>query len=182
MCTLRFPLAALLATGFLWTAASPATAVLRSLDFEASVDEDSFFSFGGPAIPELLGEVATVQVRFEDSGLVNGTGEISPPALSVDLTFLGRSYTEEDDDNFPSFPSLEVEDDEPVVMDLILKGLDFGDPRIEEIQVGFSGRDSSGELRTSINILTVPEPSSLLLGYASLATVAAIVRRRRMRR
>jgi hypothetical protein len=41
---------------------------------------------------------------------------------------------------------------------------------------------ASGGLRTFIDIRTVPEPSSVLLGLASLATVAGIDRRRRMRR
>jgi len=48
----RFAFGVLLATGLACLAAGPAVAVLRLLDFEATVDERSFFPFGGPAIPE----------------------------------------------------------------------------------------------------------------------------------
>lgn len=174
----RTTFVALLAIGLLSGSTGPAYAKLLSFVFEATVDADSFDLYDGPALPDLFGEVATVTVEYQDSVLDAGTGEISPPDLSVDVVFLGQSFTERDDEDFPSFPILEIEDNELLVMDVFLNdlGADIEDPRILLIQVGFSGQNFNGDLRTSIDIETVPESSAFLLGLVALSSVVFVRR------
>jgi hypothetical protein len=160
----RTALVTFLAIALLSSSAGPAYATLQTFAFEATVDEDSFETYDGPALPDLFGEVATVTVSYQDSKLVGGTGEISPPFLTVDVLFLGQSFNEQDDEGYPSYPILEIEDHELLVMDVFLEDLEYDDPRIRTIVVGFSGQTFNGDLRTFIDIETVPEPTAYLLG------------------
>ena len=170
----RINFAVLLAIGLLSISTDPAYAERQAFVFEATVDADSFDLYDGPALPDLFGEVAMVTVSYSDSGLVGGTGEVNPPNLSVDVLFLGQSFTERDDVDYPLYPILEIEENELQVMDVFLEDIEFDDPRILLVEVGFSGQNSNGDLRTSIDIETVPEPSVFLLGLVSLSSVILV--------
>lgn len=160
---------------------SPALAAVQTIDFDITLDEDSFAS--GQELPDLYGEVLTASFQWNDNDVGPGDFELGARKLSIDVTLLGLSYDERDDEGYPSFPIMEFEDGVAIVCDLLLDidaGTDFGDPRILEVQVGFSRFLSS--YNYNLRIETVPEPSAVSTTAAALGVMAGLVRTRRRQR
>lgn len=141
------------------------------------------------------GQVGTGTFSFDPS-LVTGTGtEIvdtsvnggSDGKLTITFTFLGQTYTEVNDYQFPSSPGLVLVDGFPAGLDFLIRdglnGVAFAQPNILSAWVlGALTPDPQSEVflvnMTVLTDGTVPEPLSITLVGASLLGLALV---RRMR-
>lgn len=135
----------------------PVQAVIVTNDFSAIVDFGPF-----------AGEVATGTFSYDDDLIVNGDEILTPfEGLTLELTFLGQTYTEIDDVEFDFFPVLEFFEGSPIFLDyLVIDGFptDILNPDI----VALSIEDvlfpvGENNFVTSLDVLTsVNEPNSII--------------------
>lgn len=150
-------------------ALQPAQAALVQFDFSTTVSTGPF-----------SGQVGTGFIRFDDafvSGLVSpGAGNGS---LEIGFSFLGQSFTEANDADFPNFPQVTLFDGQPVGIDFVMvdgaSGVDFLDGSIASIALQGSLLPGGNALLAPIDVQIgqappqgVPEPSSYALAGLAL--------------
>lgn len=155
----------------------PASAALVSFSFLAPV-------LTGP----LAGQVGSGVIRFDDT--FSGTLTPALGGVEIDFDFLGQSFDETHDLDFPDFPELTVLDGRPIAIDFLLQqgeaGVDFSDSRITRVALqGSLLPDNAGLLRAQIDVElgepgAVPEPATF--GLAGLALLGLGWRHRAARR
>lgn len=135
----------------------PVQAVIVTNDFTATVE------FG-----EFAGEVATGTFSYDDDLIVDGDEILTPfEGLTLELTFLGQTYTEMDDIEFDFFPELVFFEGSPVFLDyLVVDGFptDILNPDIVTLSIEdilFPVGENNFE--TSLDVFTpVNEPNSII--------------------
>lgn len=154
------------------TALLPVQAAPVQFEFSAPISSGPFF-----------GEVGTGVIRFDDAlggstvsaGAANG-------GLEIDFTFLGQTFHETNDQDFPNFPLVTLFDGVPVGIDFVLadgfSGVNFANDAIGLIALqGVLLPGAGGRLLAPIDIQAagqppqqeLPEPSTYtLVGMALL--------------
>lgn len=147
----------------------PAQAAIVQFDFSSTVNSGPF-----------SGQVGTGSIRFDNAF---GGSEVSPGAgngsLEIDFSFLGQTFHESNDQDFPNFPLVTLFDGAPVGIDFVLaegfSGIHFNDSRIGGIALqGTLLPGGGGQLLAPIDIQLaqqqqLPEPASYaLVGLALL--------------
>jgi hypothetical protein len=134
----------------------PAQAALVQFDFSTTVTSGPF-----------AGEVGTGFIRFDDAF---GGSTVSPGAgngsLEIGFSFLGQTFNEANDQDFPNFPQVTLFEGLPVAIDFLLvdgfSGVDFANNTIGSI--GLQGSllpGASGRLLAPIDIQLVEPPQEL---------------------
>lgn len=159
----------------------PAQAAPVQFDFSTTVSTGPF-----------LGEVGTGFIRFDDAFAASSAVSPGPAAgsLEIGFTFLGQTFHETNDQDFPNFPLVTLFDGLPVAIDFVLadgfSGVDFANSSIGLIALqGALLPGIAGQLLAPIDIQlaqpqAVPEPASSVL--AGLALLALGLSRRTTRR
>lgn len=133
---------------------------------------------GGP----FDGVVGTGSFSYDDALVIVGDETLDIfTSLEIDFTIFGQMFTEADDIDFDSFPTLTFESFVPSVMDYVISEFGFNpveidEPDVESIGFGILFPASGGGFEADGFVDLVPEPSTLLLG--ALATVGLLTRRR----
>lgn len=155
---------------------SAAQAAIITESFTAEVVEGPF-----------AGEVATGSFSYDDALIINGDEILDPTtSLTVNMTFLGQTYTEADDFDYPLFPGLAFSENIPIFLDYyIVDGspTNIREPSIQELLIGNVNLiPDNGDFITVLEVTTVeatttttvPEPISslslLLLGGLGLSS------------
>lgn len=150
----------------------PAQAALVQFDFSTTVGS-------GP----LSGEVGTGFIRFDDafSGSTVSTG-VGNGSLEINFSFLGQTFNEANDQDFPNFPQVTLFEGVPVGIDFVLvdgfSGVDFNNSSIGSIALqGALLPGAGGRLLAPMEIelaqqQTVPEPGTYALVDLALLGLA----------
>jgi hypothetical protein len=147
------------------------------------------FAFVAPVTSGAFsGLVGSGSISFDNSFV--GTLTPANSDLAISFTFLGQTFDQTFDPDFPDFPEVIVLGGVPVSIDFLLTqgaaGVDFDDPAIGAIALQGALLPGSGAtLVASIDITgpdasQVPEPSSF--GLAGLALTGLVWRWQRSRR
>ncbi|MEQ8210752.1 MAG: PEP-CTERM sorting domain-containing protein [Lacipirellulaceae bacterium] len=133
---------------------------------------------------DAMGATATATFTYDDA-LITGIDEefLVPPDFSLSFTFLGQTFIEDDDTDFPDFPELGFLDGVPVSLDfVVIDGDGVGDEILDPVIFNFSMFDIEpdpaggffGEIFTNFSF--IPEPTTAML--AGLAMVGFATRRK----
>jgi len=168
--------ATLALTAALTAAQLPAQAAPVQFNFSTTVGSGVF-----------SGEVGTGFIRFDDA--FAGADSVSPGALGgsleIGFTFLGQTFHETNDQDFPNFPLVTLFAGAPVAIDFVLvdgaSGVNFGNPSIGAIFLqGALLPGAAGGLVAPIDIQLaqdpppqdLPEPGTFALAGLALLGLA----------
>lgn len=138
----------------------------------------------------LAGEVGTGSFTYDSDDVSDGEDilRLNPDdhGLEVELDFLGQSFDETNDVDYPLFPELGFISGEPAVLDFnVVEGDSLNPTEIEEPGVlSFQTRDlaptpdADYDFTTTIDVAMIPEPTTAALA-APLALLAGFRRPRR---
>jgi hypothetical protein len=133
-----------------------------------------------------LGQVVTGSVGYDDAILSpEGDGFVGGPDLDLSLSLGGFTLTEENDADFPFFPSLGVSAGQPEFLDVVfaqgVNGVSFPDPNVFSF-VGLTPltMDGAGLFGVAaLNPAPIPLPAAGVLLIGAVGGLAALKRPRR---
>ena len=128
-----------------------------------------------------MGELASGSFTYDDD-LIVGIGDevLLPPDFTLTLSFLGQTFTEDDDIDFPDFPEIFFEDGLPLFIDYVVVdgdgvGDEIADPEIFSFSfVGLIPEPTGGFfISIETNFEFIPEPTTAMLLGLTLVGLAA---------